>query len=66
MFDEKTQSTGSRKDTRWTSLIEELHQWPSEAPEWEAVQVQEFIDQVQLIAEQKGREREESRRFQLQ
>ncbi|MXX38922.1 MAG: hypothetical protein F4Z85_12815, partial [Gemmatimonadetes bacterium] len=66
MFDEKTQSTGSRKDTRWTSLIEELNKWPSEAPEWEAVQVQEFIDQVQLIAEQKGREREESRRFQLQ
>ncbi len=66
MSDEKTQSTESLQDTQWTSLIEELSQWPSDAPEWEGVQVQGFIDQVQLIAEQKCQEREEAGRFQLQ
>ena len=35
MSDEKTQSTESLQDTQWTSLIEELSQWPSDAPEWE-------------------------------
>ncbi len=64
MSDEKTRSVKNRQDTQWTRLIEELHQWPCDAPEW--VGVQGFIDQVQLIAEQKSREREEVGRFQLQ
>lgn len=66
MPDEKTQGTESLQDTRWTSLIEELCQWPSDAPEWEAVQVQEFIDQVQIVVGQKCQEREEEGRLQLQ
>ena len=66
MPDEKTHSTESHQDTRWTSLVEELRQWPSDAPEWEVVQVQGFIDQVQTVAGQKCQEREEAGRFQLQ
>ena len=66
MPDEKTQGTESLQDTRWTSLIEELRQWPSDAPEWEAVQVQEFIDQVKIVVGQKCQEREEAGRLQLQ
>ena len=66
MPDEKTQGTESLQDTRWTSLIEELRQWPSDAPEWEAVQVQEFIDQVRIVVGQKCQEREEEGRLQLQ
>ncbi len=66
MPDEKTHSTESLQgqDTRWSSLIEELRQWPSDAPEWEVVQA--FIDQVQLVAKQKCQEREEAGRLQLQ
>lgn len=64
MPDEKTQGMESLQDTRWTSLIEELRQWPSDAPEWEAVQ--EFIDQVQIVVGQKFQEREEAGRLQLQ
>ena len=66
MPDEKTQGTESLQDSRWTSLIEELRQWPSDAPEWEAVQVQEFINQVQSVVGQKCQEREEAGRLQLQ
>ena len=66
MPDEKTQGTESLQDTRWASLIEELRQWPSDAPEWEAVQVQEFIDQVKIVVGQKCQEREEEGRLQLQ
>ncbi len=54
------------RDTRWVGLIEELRQWPSDAPEWGEVQVQGFIDQVRLLAEQKGRDREEAGRLRLQ
>lgn len=66
MSDKKTQRTESLQDTRWTSLIGELRQWPSDAPEWEAVQVQEFIDQVQIVVGQKCQEREEAGQLQLQ
>ncbi len=64
MSDEKTQPTENHQDTQWTRFLEELRQWPCDAPQWEGVQ--RFIDQVQLVAEQKGREREEAGRFQLQ
>ena len=64
MPDAKTHSTENLQDTRWASLIEELRQWPSDAPEWGVVQG--FIDQVQLVAEQKCHEREETGRLQLQ
>ena len=66
MSDEKTQSTESLQDTQWTSLIEELSQWPSDAPEWELVWVQGFIDQVKVVAGQKRQERKEEGRLQLQ
>ena len=66
MPDAKTHSTENLQDTRWTSLIEKLRQWPSDAPEWEVGQVEGFIDQVQLVAEQKCHEREEAGRLQLQ
>ena len=66
MPDEKVQSTENRRDTQWSRLIEDMHQWPWDAPEWESVQVRGFIDQVQLIAEQKCQEREEAGRLQIQ
>ena len=59
MPDEKVQSTENRRDTQWSRLIEDMHQWPWDAPEWEGVQVRGFIDRVQLIAEQKCQERED-------
>ena len=64
MSDKKLHGAKNLQDTQWTRLIEEVRQWPCDAPEWEGVQ--EFIDQVQAVAEQKGRERKESGRIQLQ
>ena len=61
MSDEKIPSAENRPETKLTRLIEEMHQWPADAPEWEEVQFQGFIDEVQLLAEQKGREREAGR-----
>ena len=58
MSDEKPQNAESRQDTQWTRVIGELREWPCDAPEWESVQG--FIDQVLLLAEQKGRDREEA------
>lgn len=66
MSNEKIQSMESRQEPQWTRLIEELRQWPCDAPEWEVVQVQGFLDQVNIVAEEKGREREEAGRLQLQ
>ena len=44
------------------SLIEDIRRWPAEAPEWEVSQA--FIDQVQQVASQKHRERDEAGRIQ--
>ena len=66
MSDKEIHNAESLRDTRWTSVIEELRQWSSAAPEWEAAHVQEFIDQVQIVVGQKDQEREEAGRLQFQ
>ena len=63
MSDKKLHGAKNLQDTQWTRLIEEVRQWPCDAPEWEGVQ--EFIDQVQDVAEVKDRERKEAGRVQL-
>ena len=64
MADEKTDNKDILRGTRWSSLVEELRQWPPDAPEWDIVQ--KFIDQVQVVAKQKCQEREETGRLRLQ
>ena len=62
MPDEKVHDAESLQKTRWASLIEDIRQWPAEAPEWEVVQA--FTDQVELMASQKHQERDEAGRLQ--
>ena len=59
---EKARAPELFQKTQWASLIEDIRRWPAEAPEWEVTQA--FIDQVQQVASQKHRERDEAGRIQ--
>lgn len=59
---EKAHNAEPLEKTQWASLIEEVRQWPAEASEWEVIEA--FIDQVQQVASQKHRERDEAGRVQ--
>ena len=59
---EKARAPELLQKTQWASLIEDIRRWPAEAPEWEVTQA--FIDQVQQVASQKHRERDEAGRIQ--
>ena len=59
---EKAHTAEPLQNTQWANLIAEIRQWPAEASEWEVAQA--FIDQVQQVAAQKDRERDEAGRVQ--
>lgn len=59
---EKAHTAEPLQNSQWANLIAEIRQWPAEASEWEVAQA--FIDQVQQVAAQKGRERDEAGRVQ--
>ena len=59
---EKAHTAEPLQNTQWANLIAEIRQWPAEASEWEVAQA--FIDQVQQVAVQKDRERDEAGRVQ--
>ena len=66
MTDKSSHNSKRTEVSRWTELINQLEHWPSNAPEWDDDEVQDFVYKIQSIAEQKCRERVDAGRFELQ
>lgn len=63
MPDNPTVESADIKNTKWRHLLDEIRQWTSESPEWKFIQA--FFTEVQVIAEEKHRDRQKRRRDDL-
>ena len=66
MSDKSLRSSKTSKNTRWTGVVEQIKAWPPEEPEWDDTAVEGFVYEVQSIAENKCKEREDAGRIQLE
>lgn len=64
MSDMVPDEAASIRRSKWCLIVEQVHEWPAESPEWDLVQ--EFVDAIRLEAARKQVEREERSRVELE